>query len=121
MLVPIADPADLSWEEYLPRLRRTLEQARQNRLSEESVASEPPVLAISNLGMFGVREFTAIIPPTATAVLAIPAIREQPVVRNKQIVVGQVCTLTLCADHRVVDGIIAARFLERMQAQLDSL
>jgi pyruvate dehydrogenase E2 component (dihydrolipoamide acetyltransferase) len=121
MLVPITDPTSLPWEEYLRSLRRIVEQARQNRISEESVASEPPVLAISNLGMFGVRQFTAIIPPTATAVLAIPAIREQPVVRNNQIVIGQVCTPTLCADHRIVDGIIAAKFLEKMQAQLDSL
>jgi pyruvate dehydrogenase E2 component (dihydrolipoamide acetyltransferase) len=121
MLAPIADPTGLPWEEYLRSLRRTLEQARQNRVSEESAASEPPVLAISNLGMFGVRQFTAIIPPTATAVLAIPAIRQQPVVRNDQIVIGQVCTVTLCADHRVVEGIIAAKFLGRMQAQVDSL
>jgi pyruvate dehydrogenase E2 component (dihydrolipoyllysine-residue acetyltransferase) len=121
MLAPIADPTGLPWEEYLRCLRRTLEQARQNRVSEDSASSEPPVLAISNLGMFGVRQFTAIIPPTATAVLAIPAIREQPVVRNHQIVIGQVCAVTLCADHRAVDGIIAAKFLERMQAQVDSL
>jgi pyruvate dehydrogenase E2 component (dihydrolipoamide acetyltransferase) len=121
MLLPIADPSGLPWEEYLRSLRRTLEQARHNRVSEEAASSEPPVLAISNLGMFGVRQFTAIIPPTATAVLTIPAIREQPVVRNNQIVIGHVCTLTLCADHRVVDGIIAAKFLERMQAQVDSL
>jgi pyruvate dehydrogenase E2 component (dihydrolipoamide acetyltransferase) len=121
VLAPIADPTGLPWEEYLRSLRRTVDHARQNRVSEESAAGEPPVLAISNLGMFGVREFTAIIPPTATAVLAIPAIREQPVVQNHQIVIGQVCTLTLCADHRVVDGIIAAKFLERMQAQVDSL
>ena len=120
-LVSIADPTALPWEEYLRSLRRTLEQARHNRVSEESASSDSPVLAISNLGMFGVRQFTAIIPPTATAVLAIPAIREQPVVRNNQIVIGQVCKLTLCADHRVVDGIIAAKFLGRMQAQVDSL
>jgi pyruvate dehydrogenase E2 component (dihydrolipoamide acetyltransferase) len=121
ILAPIADPTGLPWEEYLRSLRRTLEHARQNRVSEESASGEPPVLAISNLGMFGVRQFTAIIPPTATAVLAIPAIREQPVVRNNQIVIGHVCALTLCADHRVVDGITAAKFLERMQVQVDSL
>ena len=120
-LVAIADPTALPWEEYLRSLRRTLEQARQNRVAEEAASNEPPVLAISNLGMFGVRQFTAIIPPTATAVLAIPAIREQPVVRDHQIEIGQVCTLTLCADHRVVDGIIAAKFLERMQAEVNSL
>jgi pyruvate dehydrogenase E2 component (dihydrolipoamide acetyltransferase) len=120
-LVPIADPTALPWEEYLRSLRSTLKQARQNRLSGEAASSEPPVLAISNLGMFGVRQFTAIVPPTATSVLAIPAIREQPVVRNNQIMIRQVCTLTLCADHRVVDGVIAAKFLGRMQVQVDSL
>jgi pyruvate dehydrogenase E2 component (dihydrolipoamide acetyltransferase) len=120
-LVPVADPTGLPWEEYLRGLRRTLDQARQNRVREESASSDSAVLAISNLGMFGVKQFTAIIPPTATAVLAIPAIREQPVVRNNQIVIAKCCTLTLCADHRVVDGIIAAKFLERMQAQVDSL
>jgi len=80
-----------------------------------------PRLAISNLGAFGVKQFTAIIPPACAAILAIGAIREAAVVRNKQVAVGEICSLTLSADHRIVDGIAAAKFLERMQAHLDSL
>jgi pyruvate dehydrogenase E2 component (dihydrolipoamide acetyltransferase) len=78
-------------------------------------------LAVSNLGMFGVKEFAAIIPPGCTAILAIGAVREIPVARAGMIGVGKVCTMTLSADHRVVDGVNAARFLERMQHHLNSL
>ncbi len=84
-------------------------------------AQTVPLLAISNLGMFAVKQFAAIIPPGCTAILAIGAVREEPVAKASQVVVERVCTVTLSLDHRVVDGITAARFLERMQSHLDSL
>jgi pyruvate/2-oxoglutarate dehydrogenase complex dihydrolipoamide acyltransferase (E2) component len=80
-----------------------------------------PLLAISNLGMFGVREFAAIIPPGCTSVLAVGAVREKVILKDKQPEVIKVCSLTLSADHRVVDGIAAAKFMERMQVHLNSL
>jgi pyruvate dehydrogenase E2 component (dihydrolipoamide acetyltransferase) len=119
-LVPMADPSDLSWDEYLRRIRTGLEKEKQSRAAEASTRSAP-LLAISNLGMAGVKQFAAIIPPSCSAALAIGAIREEAVVRQKQIQVSQVCSLTLSADHRVIDGLTAAKFLAKMQEQLNSL
>jgi pyruvate dehydrogenase E2 component (dihydrolipoamide acetyltransferase) len=118
-LVPIRDPAALSWEAYLTNMRMALESAKENRVkgSLESL----PALAVSNLGMFEVKQFTAIIPPGCAAVLAIGAVREEVIVRNKQMGFEEVCTLTLGSDHRAIDGITAARFLQRIQAHFDTL
>lgn len=118
-LVPIADPSSSSWETYLPGIQGALEGVRQQGIVRS--AGEAPVLAISNLGMFGVKQFTAIIPPECSAVLAIGAIREEVIVQNKQMRIGEVCSLTLSSDHRVIDGIAAAKFLKRVQAHLNSL
>jgi pyruvate dehydrogenase E2 component (dihydrolipoyllysine-residue acetyltransferase) len=119
-LVPISDPASLSWENYAGEMRRTLKRAGQRQASP-SLLEGTPALAVSNLGVFGVKQFTAIIPPASTAILAIGAVREEAVVRNRSVKVGDVCTLTLASDHRVVDGITAAKFLERIQVHLREL
>ena len=118
-LVPILNPAASGWEAYLSAMRQTLKDARQNRMTRSPL--KIPVLAISNLGMFGVKQFNAIIPPECTAILAIGAVREEVIVKDKQLRMTEVCSLTLSSDHRVVDGITAARFLERVQAHLNSL
>lgn len=118
--VPVAKPAALDWQEHARHMRATLKVA-ENGSSLPALAEGPPALAVSNLGMFGVRQFTAIIPPDSTAILAIGAVREEPVIRDGQIEVGQRCTLTLASDHRVVDGVTAARFLEALQSHLKSL
>ncbi len=118
-LAPIADPASSSWEAYLRSMRTSLESARGNRLKGSLDCA--PALAVSNLGMFGVKQFTAIIPPGCAAVLAIGAIREEVIVKNKQMRIEDVCTLTLGSDHRVVDGVTAAKFLERVQKHLNFL
>jgi len=73
---------------------------------------------ISNLGMFGVREFSAIINPPQAAILAAGAVEARPVVENGALAVGQVMTLTLSVDHRIVDGAVAARFLAALKALL---
>jgi pyruvate dehydrogenase E2 component (dihydrolipoamide acetyltransferase) len=118
--VPISDPAAVGWSEHASQMRRALKTAEHG--SPSSVLPDrTPALAISNLGMFGVRQFTAIIPPDSTAILAIGAVREEPIVRNRQIEIGERCSLTLAADHRVVDGVTAAKFLERVQVHLKSL
>jgi pyruvate dehydrogenase E2 component (dihydrolipoamide acetyltransferase) len=119
MLLPIADPSASTWETFLTNMRKALEDARQHRVALGSGAT--PVLAVSNLGMFGVKHFTAIIPPHCTAVLAIGAVRDEVTVKDKQMKIGQLCSLTLGSDHRVVDGIAAAKFLERVQVHLNSL
>jgi pyruvate dehydrogenase E2 component (dihydrolipoamide acetyltransferase) len=118
-LVPIRDPAASSWEVHLTNMRTALESAKENRVkgSLESL----PALAVSNLGMFEVKQFTAIIPPGGAAVLAIGSVREEVIVRNKQMSFEEVCTLTLGSDHRAIDGITAAKFLQTLQAHLDTL
>ena len=73
----------------------------------------------SNLGMFGIAEFTAIINPPNACILAIGGIRDVPVVRDGAVVPGQVMTLSLSCDHRVVDGATGAAFLTDVQALLE--
>jgi pyruvate dehydrogenase E2 component (dihydrolipoamide acetyltransferase) len=81
---------------------------------------EGNTFTVTNLGMHGVDSFTAIINPPDSAILAAGAIREMPVVREGAIVPGQVMNLTLCCDHRVVDGAAGALFLKRLRALLES-
>lgn len=110
-----APDAPAAWEEFLPRIKAAIEKG------SSAAPARRPMLAVSNLGMFGVKEFSAIIPPGCTAALAIGAVRDAAVVRDGQIEAGRICTLTLSADHRVVDGVAAARFLQRMQHYLNEL
>jgi pyruvate dehydrogenase E2 component (dihydrolipoamide acetyltransferase) len=119
-LAPISDPTSLSWGDYAGRMRQTLKRAGQGRTSP-ILPEGTPALAVSNLGMFGVKQFTAIIPPGSAAILAIGAVREEAVVHNRQVGIAEVCTLTLAADQRIVDGITAAKFLERIQVHLKVL
>ncbi len=119
-LVPLAAADGGSWDDYLRRLKPLIEKGPRRLLAEPG-GHRRPLLAVSNLGMFGVKEFSAIIPPGCTAALAIGAVREEPVVRQGRVEVGRVCGLTLSADHRVVDGVTAARFLQRVQDFLNSL
>jgi pyruvate dehydrogenase E2 component (dihydrolipoamide acetyltransferase) len=74
---------------------------------------------VTNLGMFGVVEFDSIITVPQAASLAVGAVRKIPVVRNDQIVIGQVMNLTLSADHRIVDGAVAATFLQALTRLLE--
>ena len=70
---------------------------------------------ISNLGMFNIEEFTAIINPPDACILAVGGIIEKPVVKNGEIVVGQTMKVTLSCDHRVVDGVVGSKFLATLK------
>ena len=118
--VPVSDPASDEWQAHARNMRRALKAAAQGA-PITALPEGAPALAISNLGMFGVRQFTAIIPPDSSAILAVGAVREEPVVHNRQIEIGDRCNLTLASDHRVVDGVTAANFLEKIQIHLNSL
>jgi len=78
------------------------------------------VFTITNLGMFGVEEFAAIINPPEAAILAVGAIRDSVIVSNGQMRPGKVMTATLSSDHRVIDGLLAAKFLARLKEILES-
>lgn len=81
---------------------------------------EGNTFTISNLGMFGIEEFTAIINPPDACILAVGGIKQTPVVKNGQIVVGNVMKVTLSCDHRVVDGATGAAFLQTVKANLEN-
>lgn len=81
---------------------------------------EGSTFTISNLGMFGIEEFTAIINAPNACILAVGAIVEQPVVKNGEIVVGNIMKLTLSCDHRVVDGAVGAAFLQTLKEYMEN-
>jgi pyruvate dehydrogenase E2 component (dihydrolipoamide acetyltransferase) len=85
-------------------------RARQGKVRPEDI--EGSTFSISNLGMFGVEHFVAIINPPEAAILAVGAVREVPVVQNGTLSVGLRMKATLSADHRVTDGAEAARFMQ---------
>jgi len=80
---------------------------------------EGNTFTISNLGMYGIEEFTAIINPPDACIMAIGGIQEKPVVRNGQIVPGHTMKVTLSCDHRVVDGVTGAEFLNTFKALME--
>lgn len=75
---------------------------------------------VSNLGMYGVTDFQAIINPPQAAILAVSGILDAPVVKNGEVVAGKTMNLTLSADHRVIDGVAAAQFLKTLQKYLEN-
>ncbi len=75
---------------------------------------------ISNMGMLGVEHFAAVIVPPQAAILAVSAVKEKPVVRNGQVVVGKTMMLTVACDHRIIDGVIGARFLNEIKRFLEN-
>jgi pyruvate dehydrogenase E2 component (dihydrolipoamide acetyltransferase) len=94
-----------------------VDRARAQRLKQEEMSGG--TFTVSNLGTFGIREFSAIINPPQVGILAVAAAEKRPVVRNEQIVSRTMMTLTLSADHRVVDGATAAEFLRTLKTLLE--
>ena len=80
---------------------------------------EGSTFSVSNLGMFGIETFTSIINQPNSAILSVGAIVEKPVVKDGQIVVGNVMKLSLACDHRVVDGATGAEFLQTLRLYLE--
>ena len=76
--------------------------------------------AISNLGMYDVTSFVAIIHPPQSAVLAVGTVTEKPIVKDGEIVIGQTMVGTISADHRIVDGAEGAEFLVEVKALLEN-
>ena len=93
-------------------------RARDRKLKPEEFMGS--TFTISNLGMFDVTEFTAIINPPEACILAVGAVRKQPVVKNDQLAVGHRMKVTLSSDHRVVDGALAAQFLAEVRRLLEN-
>jgi pyruvate dehydrogenase E2 component (dihydrolipoamide acetyltransferase) len=117
LVVPVLVGAEqMSLMQVALETQRIIEAARQGKVT----AMGQGVFTISNLGGFGVEEFTAIINPPESAVLAVGAIREAVIVKEAGLRPGRVMTMTLSADHRVVDGLMAAKFLGRLKELLEA-
>ncbi len=99
-------------------LRDFAERARKRKLKPEEY--QGATFTISNLGMFGVEDFIAIINPPEGAILAVGAILEKPVVKNGTIAAGHIMKVTLSSDHRIIDGAVAARFLQDLRKILEN-
>jgi pyruvate dehydrogenase E2 component (dihydrolipoamide acetyltransferase) len=93
-------------------------RAREKKLQPEEM--EGSTFSISNLGMFGIEDFTAIINPPNAAILAVGAIRDVPVVKDGEVVPGKRMKVTLSSDHRVVDGATSAEFLNTVKDLLEN-
>lgn len=98
--------------------RELIEKARDRKLQPEEM--EGSTFTISNLGMFGIEEFTAIINPPNACILAVGAIKEVPVVEDGEVVPGKRMKVTLSSDHRIVDGVSAAKFLNTLKSMLEN-
>ena len=97
--------------------RDLVRRAKENALRPEELTGG--TFSISNLGSLGVHTFGAVVHPPNAAILAVGAIRKEPVVRGDEIVVGQVMNLNLSVDHRVEDGVTAARFLGELKRLIE--
>jgi pyruvate dehydrogenase E2 component (dihydrolipoamide acetyltransferase) len=119
LITPIVRHADFKNVGEISREIKALAQrAKDGKL--EAHEYKGGSFTISNLGMFGVSDFQAIINPPQAAILAISAIEEAPVVLNGTIVPGKILNLTLSVDHRVIDGVAAALFLKMLRHYLEN-
>jgi pyruvate dehydrogenase E2 component (dihydrolipoamide acetyltransferase) len=99
-------------------IRDLATRARDRKLKPEEFTGS--TFTVSNLGMFDVDEFTAIINPPESCILAVGAVRKVPVVADERVTVGQRMKVTLSSDHRAVDGALAARFLAEVRRLLEN-
>ncbi len=98
-------------------VRALAERARARKLQPEEYTGA--TFSISNLGMFGIDEFTAVINPPEGAILAVGAMQPKPVVRDNEVVVRQLMRVTMSCDHRVIDGATGAQFLQTFKQMLE--
>jgi pyruvate dehydrogenase E2 component (dihydrolipoamide acetyltransferase) len=119
LITPIVRAADQkSLSEIASEVRDLAERARNRKLKPEEYLGA--TFSVSNLGMFGVDEFTAIINPPEAAILAVGAMTPKPMVRNNEIVIRQMMRVTMSCDHRVVDGATGAKFLQTFKKILEN-
>ena len=119
LITPIVRAADQkSLSEIAAEIRDLAERARHRKLRPEEYLGAS--FSVSNLGMFGIDEFTAIINPPEAAILAVGAMSAKPVVRNNELVIRQMMRVTMSCDHRVVDGATGAKFLQTFKKILEN-
>ncbi len=119
LITPVVRAADQkSLSQIAAEVRELAERARSKRLKPEEYTGA--TFSVSNLGMFGIDEFTAVINPPEGAILAIGAMSAKPVVRENEIVIRQMMRVTMSCDHRVIDGATGAKFLQTFKKILEN-
>jgi len=118
LLVPVVRFADTkSLSQINAEVKDFAQKAKDKKLQPSDW--EGSTFTISNLGMFGIDQFTAIINPPDACILAVGGISQEPVVKNGQVVAGNIMKVTLSCDHRVVDGATGAAFLQTLKSLLE--
>jgi pyruvate dehydrogenase E2 component (dihydrolipoamide acetyltransferase) len=118
LITPIVRDADRKGvAQIAAEVRELAGRARERKLAPEEYTGA--TFSISNLGMFGIQEFTAIINPPESAILAVGTVEEKPVVEDGQVVIRSRMRLTMSCDHRVIDGAMGARFLQTLKDNLE--
>jgi len=118
LLVPVVRFADgLSLSQIAVQVKDYAQKAKDKKLQPSDW--EGSTFTISNLGMFGIDQFTAIINPPDACILAVGGISQVPVVKNGAVVPGNIMKVTLSCDHRVVDGAMGAAFLQTLKSYLE--
>jgi pyruvate dehydrogenase E2 component (dihydrolipoamide acetyltransferase) len=118
LVVPVVRHADLkTLSQISEEVRSYASKAKDKKILPEDMQGN--TFSISNLGMFGIEEFTAIINPPDACILAVGAIREEAVVKNGQVMPGHRMKVTLSCDHRVVDGASGSAFLQTLRMMLE--
>ncbi len=118
LVVPVVRFADQkSLSQIAGEVRELGEKARDRKLQPEEFQGN--TFTISNLGMFGIEEFTAIINPPDACILAVGAIKEKAVIRDGEVKAAHLMKVTLSCDHRAVDGAVGSRFLKSLKELLE--
>lgn len=119
LITPVIRSADKkSLSQIAAEVRELAGRARSRRLKPEEYTGA--TFSISNLGMFGITEFTAVINPPEAAILAVGEMKPVPVVRDGQVMVRQIMRVTMSCDHRVIDGATGAQFLQTFKRILEN-
>lgn len=118
LITPVIRGANLKgFVEISGEIKDLAAKAKAKKLQPEDYTGA--TFSISNLGMFGIKEFTAIINPPEAGILAVGGAQEMPVVRNGEIVVRSIMNVTMSCDHRVIDGATGAKFLQTFKQNLE--
>lgn len=119
LLVPVLKFADqMTFSQIGANVKELAAKARNKKITPQEM--EGSTFTVSNLGMFGIKEFTSIINAPNSAILSVGTIVEKPVVKNGAIAIGNTMTVTLACDHRTVDGATGAKFLQTLQQYIEN-
>jgi pyruvate dehydrogenase E2 component (dihydrolipoamide acetyltransferase) len=119
LLTPVLRAVDtMTLTQVAAAVADAAERARAGKLQQHEL--EGGSFSVSNLGMYGVDEFSAILNPPQSGILAVAAAKRQPVVENGELAVGTVMTVTLSADHRVIDGAVAAEWMAAFVRRIEN-